>query len=484
MGKKIQTYAMRDWEWCTSRYLHLPREVLEAPEDEELYERFLHGLEVGQIFMDPKQPLLPEGSQLKGAYWKRVSDRLDKIQELRKQGTAAGGVQNFLYAGANLHAAGYKNLGYLAILSHRSLEEAWAGTLWSYFIQPMIYAANVAPKSRHLYLGLQILWLHKIIRTDPAHTKSVVHPRLPLWLACGLCKELGRPDLARHLWNRSPMEPGPGGAYLLDRLEARTPFVLKVLLEPMDSPIKKLAEEVAAGTKRVTELDTAMRQASSELLGKSSEMLGRFDEAGAKYDAMEEKRVSDEKERFMDLQTKLKDIAEKVCGVPYVLDDLREAQADPMGHALSIYDKMNGALSPNEQKIYEAVKRHGTQKSALPELIAGGLVRNATDLNRKHMAIRSKMEKNGVVLTKGHAPAKRHEEVITGEGDDGGVIKEIMDPNSIRSLTQWAKDDDCREQTLREFAAAKPEDRAFYLETYPDIEAELNQWREKKMKSK
>lgn len=179
-------------------------------------------------------------------------------------------------------------------------------------------------------------------------------------------------------------------------------------------------------------------------------------------------------------------IQDHVRGVPRVLADLREAQVDPKSHALHLYRKFKSALSNEEIQIYDAVQRAGSNKAALPELKAKGLVRSEAVLSRKMREIRKKLsEFEGVVLT-GIGPGQRYGQVTVYDKETNEAQKETVDSKQ-EALSKWADDEEGRVDTIRQYLAADDETQEFYRSHYPDIEAEAMAWKEKrprKMKSK
>jgi len=175
-------------------------------------------------------------------------------------------------------------------------------------------------------------------------------------------------------------------------------------------------------------------------------------------------------------------VQQHVRGVPVLQAELTEARINPEGLALEIQKRIADILTPEEQRIWMAVREAGgVQKDALPALRQAKIVNSEPTLSRMVKAIDKKLKEHGLPPCKASGPTLRHRK--SGGYTDADGNKAAAEIST--TIIDWREDPDERKRIIRGYLSAKTsEDRKFYTDTYPDIESEAKKYKgESGMKS-
>jgi len=170
------------------------------------------------------------------------------------------------------------------------------------------------------------------------------------------------------------------------------------------------------------------------------------------------------------------DFVEKhVRGIPALEQDLSDARKVPEHVALELFRRIQEFLTPEQQRIWVAVRdAHGVQKEALNKLKADGVVNSEATLSRRVAVIDKKLKEHGLPPCNASGPTERY--VKSGGYTDrsGNTAPEELSPVE----TDWDKDPIERERTIRNYLALNShEDRAYYHQYYPGIEDEAKKYK-------
>jgi len=167
-------------------------------------------------------------------------------------------------------------------------------------------------------------------------------------------------------------------------------------------------------------------------------------------------------------------VREQVRGVPRLQTDLAEARIDPKSLALEIQNRIADTLTPEEQRIWLAVRAAGTQKGALKQVRKFGITSAAT-LNRRYRIITDKLKTIGLTPGDKSEPLTRAKESGGYPNNEGKNVPKDLSLNE----SHWTDDENERETTIRSYLAASPEDKAYFHLAKPGIkeEAEKHQKR-------
>ena len=164
-------------------------------------------------------------------------------------------------------------------------------------------------------------------------------------------------------------------------------------------------------------------------------------------------------------------VQQHVRGVPILQAELAEARINPEGLALEIQKRIADILTPEEQRIWMAVRTAGTQKEALESLREYGIGSTAT-LSRYVREIDKKLVKNNLPKCAASEPAARFKKSVVYSNSDGN--RAHVDVSPVEK--DWAEDPGERDTTIRAYLAARDEDKAYFRQTKPGIEDEAKMY--------
>ena len=170
-----------------------------------------------------------------------------------------------------------------------------------------------------------------------------------------------------------------------------------------------------------------------------------------------------------------------VRGVPILQAELTEARVVPEAAALELHNRIADIMTVEEQAIWREVRNaSGIQKDALPSLRRMGVVNSTATLSRRVGEIDKKLHEHGLPPCAAVGPAIQYTKSGGYTNDDGKVVSEELSPVE----RDWADDPVDRETTIQSYLCAKPEDKAYFHEKNPGIEAEAKKYlKRRSMKS-
>jgi hypothetical protein len=170
------------------------------------------------------------------------------------------------------------------------------------------------------------------------------------------------------------------------------------------------------------------------------------------------------------IEGKLDTVHEHVRGVPVLHGQLSEARKLPEQAALELFRQIQDILTPEQQRIWTAVRdAGGVQKDALPALKETGVVNSEPTLSRRVNEIDQKLKKHGLPPCKASGPRLRYRKSGGFKNGDGEEVPEEI----TAAGTDWREDPDERERIIRAYLATdEGEERDIYKGTFADIEAE------------
>ena len=161
-----------------------------------------------------------------------------------------------------------------------------------------------------------------------------------------------------------------------------------------------------------------------------------------------------------------------VQGVPVIQAELAEARMVPEALALEIQSRIADILTPDQQQIWMAVRKAGTQKGAVALLSEAGVNLSEPTLSRRVNTIDAILEQNGLPPCKASGPNTRFLKSGGYVNRDGEAV-----PEELSAVEEdWAADESSRDTTIRSYLAARPEDRAYFEQTKPGITDEAEKY--------
>ena len=161
-----------------------------------------------------------------------------------------------------------------------------------------------------------------------------------------------------------------------------------------------------------------------------------------------------------------------IRGVPKVMADLEEARLVPEEAARELFFQIHDMFTPEEQRIWNAVRNAGTQKGAIALLRESDIIMSEATLSRRVKEIDEKLKSKGLPSCKNSGPRIRFTKSGGYTNAEGKAVPEEL--SSVEA--DWADDPVDRDTTIHAYLTASPEDKAFFQQTKPGIEEEANKY--------